>query len=255
MNQEVTYTSGTVMSSTPALDATSSTFHQWLFNIALPYCKGKILELGSGDGVISNLFVQNNIPLRLSDPVESSCEWLQHQYRDTPIVKGVHQIDLTNKRFETAYAKFLERFDTLIALNGIGTHFKDAEILANAKTLLRPGGNLVLLTPVNTALYGRSDEEVKGFWSQNRTALKQMLTKAFLLRETRYVLLTNVGAPYVVTPVPAINNIRLKSLTRYDLVISKIQTLDMERARKIGLSVVTIAKKNDLPSVKAQPII
>src|ERR1700743_522182 len=93
-------------------------FYQWLYQRIRTALKGKVLEIGSGAGNISALFVQDEYPLRISDPHSRNCDLLQKKFEGEPvakaIIKGIHQIDLSNPAFEIAYEKFLERFDTVI---------------------------------------------------------------------------------------------------------------------------------------------
>jgi 16S rRNA A1518/A1519 N6-dimethyltransferase RsmA/KsgA/DIM1 with predicted DNA glycosylase/AP lyase activity len=47
--------------------AEADKFNQWMFQTIRPYCRGNILELGSGIGNISRFFIQDNYSITLSD--------------------------------------------------------------------------------------------------------------------------------------------------------------------------------------------
>ncbi|MFL5730278.1 MAG: class I SAM-dependent methyltransferase, partial [Cytophagaceae bacterium] len=60
------------------LDVISSAdkFNKWTYETIQPYCKGEILEIGSGIGNISKYFLESGAAITLSDIRINYCEYL-----------------------------------------------------------------------------------------------------------------------------------------------------------------------------------
>src|SRR5580700_6451837 len=77
----------------------SERLNQWLYQLIRQCLKGKVLEIGSGKGNLSSLFVQDGVSLRISDPDRSNCAFLQKWFDGNPTIKGVHQLDIATPTF------------------------------------------------------------------------------------------------------------------------------------------------------------
>jgi hypothetical protein len=221
---------------------------RWVFNTIQPFLKGSIIELGSGDGAITDCFLETQIPLHLSDSDFPACRKLVERYDGKAFIKGVHQIDLRHNDFESEYKGLMERFNTVVALNGVGLLFRDKVIFDNAKKLLHPGGNLVIFAPADTALFSRSDDGINIWWENNRRLQKRRLGKAFFIRFTQYIQLMGISGPCRTYLAQDMQSLQIAPLTRYDRVITTFMTAQHELLREIGLSVIIVAKKIDTNS-------
>src|SRR5262245_30540644 len=110
----------------------ASKFNKWVYHTIKPYCKGDILEIGSGLGNISAFFIENQYPIVLSDVWQNYCEYLMQHFSVAPNCKGVIQLDLAHPEFDTLYASWFSRFDTVFALNVIEHISDDALAISNA---------------------------------------------------------------------------------------------------------------------------
>jgi 2-polyprenyl-3-methyl-5-hydroxy-6-metoxy-1,4-benzoquinol methylase len=134
-----------------------------MFDTIRPFCKGHVLEVGSGIGNLSRHFLEENFTLTASDLRDEYINILHGEFGKHPRLKGIRSIDLALPDFEQRYAGLLESFDTVVALNVI-EHIKEHErAIANCKKLLKPGGHLVVLVPAFQSLYNSFDEEL-GHW-------------------------------------------------------------------------------------------
>src|SRR4051794_12207936 len=104
--------------------AEADNFNRWLFNTVAPYCKGHILEVGSGIGNLSKYFLEKKFTLSASDLRKEYCDILSGRIGNDPNLAGIHSIDLAATGFTERYAHLLQQFDTVIALNVI-EHIQD----------------------------------------------------------------------------------------------------------------------------------
>jgi len=225
----------------PQAVSESERLNQWLYQLIRPALKGKVLEIGSGKGSLSSLFVQEGFALRISDPDRSNCAFLQKRFSGEPTIKGIHQLDIATPTFETTYSGFIERFDTLVAINAMEQNEKEQLILNNAKSLLRHRGRLVILFPAHIALYEESEIGFGQWRRSNRSDIRRRLGKDWEVLHTQFLAVSAIN-PSVDTP----NNSDLpgeNSETRYHQYVSSFCTTDEKPFNQAGLYILTVARK------------
>src|SRR6476659_7532109 len=92
--------------------AQADNFNRWLFETIEPYCKGHVLEVGSGIGNLSKFFLKKNFRLTASDLRKEYCEVLTKKFQGQTGFEAAENIDLAEPDFENRYAALLGRFDT-----------------------------------------------------------------------------------------------------------------------------------------------
>lgn len=163
--------------SIPSPIAETGSLTQWLYQLIRPALKGKVLEIGSGRGTLSSLFVQDGFALRISDPDKFNCELLKNRFSGEPLIKGVHQLDLTTSTFDIVYKNYIEKFDTVVSILGADEILDHPLRVGNAKRLLKDRGRLIILLPGHIALYGNSDIGFGQWRRSNRRDLSHRLGK------------------------------------------------------------------------------
>ena len=63
-------------------------FNSWMYNTIKPHCSGKVIEIGSGIGNISNFFLNDDFKLMLTDIRQGYCNNLQEKFGDHPQLPG-----------------------------------------------------------------------------------------------------------------------------------------------------------------------
>lgn len=132
-------------------------FNDWMYQTIKPYCKGKILEIGSGIGNISARFLGDGHELVLSDLRHAYIESLKEQFVFFDIADKVHRIDLVHPNFNNEYSDFLSQFDTVFALNVVEHIEDDYRALINIRSLLKRDGHVVILVPAYSCLFNSFD--------------------------------------------------------------------------------------------------
>jgi len=167
---------------------------QWMFDIARPYVKGRTLEIGSGRGEISSFFVENKIPLHLSDTDQINREKLREKFDGDPEVRNIHRMDLHKLNFDEDYSTIFGAFGTIFKLN-LSQRPIDAPDIAKIKLLLRDGGHLIALMPAYTTLYNGLDADWRELKKYNRGSIIELLGNSFDILKTRYFSLPSFGSP------------------------------------------------------------
>jgi hypothetical protein len=166
---------------------------QWMFDIARPYVKGRTLEIGSGQGEISYLFVENKIPLHLSDMDQINREKLREKFDCYPEVRNIHRIDFHEINFDEVYSNIFGAFGTIFKLN-LSQRPIDAPDIAKINLLLREGGHLIALMPAYTTLYNGLDADWRELKKYNRGSVIDLLGNSFDVLKTRYFSLPSSGS-------------------------------------------------------------
>ena len=149
-------------------------FNKWVYDVINPYCEGRILEIGSGIGNITNYFVKHNYDITASDLRASYLEILNLNF---PTIKKV-SIDIVKVDFEQNYSLYLNSFDTIYALNVVEHIEMDKLAIENMLSLLKKNGKLIILVPAFQALYNNFDEELMHYRRYNRRSLEKIMNKS-----------------------------------------------------------------------------
>ena len=89
--------------------------NEWMYMQIKPFVKGKVLEVGSGIGNISQYFIRDNLDIELSDIRDQYLKFLECRFDSNK----VHKLDLVNPNFEKEYSHLIGQFSLVFALNVI----------------------------------------------------------------------------------------------------------------------------------------
>ena len=170
----------------------SKQLSQWIFNTIRPYLKGRTLEIGSGLGTISSIFIENGVNIHLSDGERYHCDLLSEKFNGRPAVRAVHMIDFHHPDFARIYVESLGPFNTVFAVNVVEHSPADQLTTANAKLLLRKGNLLMLIAPVNTVLFYGLDQNEEEWERYNFDSVQKLFGGDFNIIKTRYINLAGV---------------------------------------------------------------
>lgn len=165
----------------------SAHLNLWMFETIRPYIKGRTLEMSSGCGLISALFIQHEFPIHLNHVDADSCGRLYQKFKGYPDLRNVHKIDFHNPNFEQVYSKYAGAFDTLVSLDVIGRSTMDQAAISNAKILLRRRGHLMVLALSDTMLFDNIEPDWEYLKRNNRHSIKKFLNNEFDILKTRYL--------------------------------------------------------------------
>lgn len=219
-------------------------FNQWMFEVIKPYAKGKVFEIGSGIGNISDRFINKGYTLMLSDYNSGYCEELQSKYSDHPTVIGVRQMDLVDPDFEKKHFDLFEQFNTVFALNVIEHIEDDLLALANSSKLLKKGGHLIILVPSYQKLYNNFDVELGHCRRYNITTMSKLFTvNNFEIIHTQYFNFVGTLGWYFNGNILKKQQLPAGQMKIYNRLVPVFKIVDKLIQNRVGLSTIVVGKK------------
>jgi 2-polyprenyl-3-methyl-5-hydroxy-6-metoxy-1,4-benzoquinol methylase len=218
---------------------TAEKFNAWMYKTIKPHCKGKILEIGSGIGNISALFLKDNADITLSDLRKNYRVILEDRFNVSTVA-----LDLVHPDFDICYRHLFNSFDTVFALNVI-EHIQDDQLaIANCNKLLKENGNLIILVPAFNFLYNDIDKTLEHFRRYKKSSLENIMKKHFTVNLRQYFnVLGTMGWIFYGTILRK-NTIREEDIKLYESLFPIAKVLDFFFKKWVGLSVIVVGTKS-----------
>ena len=224
--------------------AQAAKFNQWMFETIQPFANGNILEIGSGIGNISEFFLEHKFNITLSDYDDKYIFQLNSRFSNYPNLSGILKIDLQHPEFASNYASIKNKFDTVILLNVL-EHLKDDEAaLVNARFLLKQEGRIIVLTPSYQFLYSSLDKELGHYRRYTLKKLGSIFTRNNFEIQTGFYFNILGTVAWLYGKMLRLKSIPAGEMKFYNKLVPLGKFLDRVSFKKAGLSVVTVARKN-----------
>ncbi len=222
--------------------AASDNFNRWMYDTIKPYTGGRILEIGSGIGNISQFFLQNSADITLSDLRDNYLSVL-HERFGTDI--QIMTLDLVHPDFEHEYEAQLNSFDTLFALNVVEHIENDTQAIKNARKLLKPGAKMIILVPAYQSLYNQFDKQLLHFRRYTLNTLRPLFrdNKLKVIQSTYFNFVGILGW-FVSGQLMGKKTIPEGQMSIYNKLVPLIKLVDKLLMGKIGLSVIMVGEKS-----------
>jgi len=217
--------------------------NQWFFETAKRYVTSPVLEIGSGEGNISGLFVRHGIHLYLSDPEDGHRQALKEKFHEEPNVISVLKLDLWHPEFETRYAKMLGQFSSVFALNITDHQCLDKRTIANAKLLLKKRGRMILLLPANTALFNGLGQGLQQWIGTNQEVIRKLLSKDFEILKTFFFNIVGISGWWLSGPELNKKESAAEQISEYEELVPIFRIADPSIFKQFGLSVMVVVRK------------
>jgi glycosyltransferase involved in cell wall biosynthesis len=153
-------------------------YTEFLWDLIRPYVGRRILEVGSGTGVMTR-YLATREQVLATDLDPQYVELLRRTYADKPNV-DVEVLDLA-RIGENGLPRRV--FDTVVCANVLEHVEDDAAALRGMRELLVPGGRVVLIVPALRQLYGTIDQAIGHYRRYTREEVAQKLADAGLAVE------------------------------------------------------------------------
>ncbi len=224
--------------------ALANHLNSWMYHSIKPYCKGNILEIGSGVGNISEYFLNDNADILLTDIREGYCESLRGKFAGSPTLLGIETMDLVDVNFDAKFNKYFSGYDTVFALNVVEHIFDDRLAVENCYKLLKPGGHLVILVPAYQWLFNSFDLELEHYRRYTRTKLEKLfLSGNFSILKSRYFNAAGMAGWFVSGKIQHHRIIPAGQIRLYNRLVFFFKLLDKLIFNSFGLSVITVGVK------------
>lgn len=244
MKQTIYIDADPVGEETLAVISQADAFNHWMYSTIRPWCQGKIFEVGSGLGNLSQFFLEKEQSIYLTDLREGYCDQLQEKFGDNPNCLGINQVDLVATDFETRYVDLLGKFDTVFALNVV-EHIEDDQLaLTNARLLLRKGGRAVILVPAYQALYTGMDEALGHYRRYTASTLAETFDKAGLkVVHQQYFNAMGILAWWISGKLQRNTQIPGGQMRLYNTLVPVFKMIDMLVFKRFGLSTIAVGER------------
>lgn len=224
--------------------AQAKRFNRWMYETIEPFCSGKILEIGSGIGNISEFFLHDGKSIVLSDLRKNYLEYLEKKFSYYPNLAGIDQIDLVDPDIQARFSHGFGTFDTVYALNVV-EHIEDDHLaIRNMASFLKDNGHMIILVPAYNFLYNRFDRTLGHYRRYSRKTLTSLLEKNRLkVIHSRYFNLAGTVGWYVSGKLQKNETIPGKQMKLYNRLVPLFRILDRIFLNAAGLSVIAVARK------------
>lgn len=219
-------------------------FNNWMYGTIAPFCHGRILEIGSGIGNISERFISHKKDITLSDIRKNYRTFLTDKFQTHAMNGKIVDLDLAHPEFTNIYKPLLNSFDTVFALNVV-EHIKDDKLaIKNCNLLLKSGGTLIILVPAFQILYNHLDKELYHY----RRYTKKSLELLFQLNEVKisqsfYFNAAGIPAWYISGRLQKNKTIPKGQMNFFNTLVPFFRIIDQLVLNKVGLSVICIGRK------------
>lgn len=222
----------------------ATAFNKWMCEQIIPWTKGDVLEIGSGIGNISEILLQNNLTVTLSDLNPQYCSLLKPKFEHVDNCNGIISIDISAVSFEEKYEGLLGKFDNIIALNVIEHIENDGCAFANCKKLLKPGGQIIILVPAFNFLYNSFDRELGHYRRYTIKSLKEKMERSgFSIIHRQYFNMPAILGWYFSGTIFKLKLIPENQLNFYNSLVPFFRIIDKLFQRIMGISVIMVGAK------------
>jgi 2-polyprenyl-3-methyl-5-hydroxy-6-metoxy-1,4-benzoquinol methylase len=220
--------------------AKAEKFNSWMYETIKPFCRGKVLEIGSGIGNISLNFVRDNFDITLTDIRLNYCELLK---RNFPTVENILQLDLMHPQFDSQYKDHIGKYDTVFAMNVVEHIEKDELALSNCYKLLKHQGNCIILVPAYQCLYNRFDKELEHYRRYTKRTLNNLVSKCdFEIIHSQYFNFIGIFGWYMSGKLQGNKTIPKNQMSLYNSLVPIFKVIDKCVFNSVGLSVISVGK-------------
>lgn len=149
-------------------------FNRWMADTISPYIGRRVLEIGAGMGNMTRHLCPRRKVYIATDVNNEYGDHLRNRFRHRPSLL-VRKLDASKPE---DFKPFEEQMDTVVCVNVLEHIQNDAAALASIRTLLEPGGRLIVLVPNDPAAFGTVDQLIGHHRRYTQAHLRKLLVDA-----------------------------------------------------------------------------
>ncbi|MBI5547000.1 MAG: methyltransferase domain-containing protein [Deltaproteobacteria bacterium] len=214
-------------------------YNAWLGRKLSQHLGKRVLEVGAGIGTITKHIAPGRdlvVALEMDRFYHDRLKNLfAHSPQVVPQLSGVEQVDWQSLR--------QHRFDSVLLSNVLEHIADDREAVLNFKSVLEPGGRLVILVPANPVLFGSMDEAVGHYRRYTGRALTGLLEGCgFTLEALEPMNVLGIPGWFVNGRILRRRAIPPLQLRAYDLLAPTLAGLEDRLKPRYGMSLLAVAR-------------
>ncbi len=229
----------------PTLDLLSAVpqLKDRLYGAVRPYLHGLVLETGSGEITFAEQLLSEGREVYLSDPRVDHCHRLRKRFALLSHCRGVLPLDLGGACFRATYPHLFGQCGTVLAINVLQQIGDDRCAVANAFTLLRPGGKLIVLVPAPPLTLARTDRTTQTPRRYTRRELRALFdTNDLDTVRSIHLNLASVPGRRVPAGLSQDGPPTPRPVTWWGRLVPLIRPLERLAWRGVGLSVLAVGR-------------
>jgi SAM-dependent methyltransferase len=143
----------------------------WIAQLCEAHLGGRVLDVGAGTGALTERFAPGRdiVAVELAD---WCLDALRRRFEGQP--------NVTVRYGDARALTDVQPFDSVVMINVLEHLRDDVEVLRDLRSLLRPGGRLVIYVPAFNGLYGRFDAEVGHYRRYAKWRMREVFEQAGL---------------------------------------------------------------------------
>jgi len=218
-------------------------FNKWMYDSIKDNCFGNILEIGSGIGNLTEIFLKEKKDIHGSDIRIEYINDLKSRFGNYENLKSVLMLDIAHPDFDNNYRPYFNSFDTIFALNVI-EHIKDDKTaIKNCLKLLKENGNLIILVPAYECLYNSIDKSLYHFRRYSKSSLRFIFPNIKQIKHLYSFNFMGIFAWWISGEVFRDEVVKPNKMNIYNSLVPIFRIIDKIFFNKIGLSLIAVYKK------------
>jgi 2-polyprenyl-3-methyl-5-hydroxy-6-metoxy-1,4-benzoquinol methylase len=231
-------TENRVQTETLDILASAENYNRWILETVAPFLGECVLEVGCGTGNFSQLLLNRARHLTAVDIVP--------QYTET-LARRVHVPEgkTLEARCQNVFksTEGLGGYDSIIMLNVLEHIKDDGQAVETLKSLLNPGGRLILLVPAMRFLYSKYDRSIRHYRRYNKSQFNHLLReKDLAVEHIRYFNFIGIVGWWINFCLLKKTRMEMGSVKLFDRLSPLFRALESPFVLPAGLSLIAIAR-------------
>lgn len=215
-------------------------YNTWTMNKFKHVLHGSILEIGCGLGSFTTALV--NFGKVTAIDIDKTCIATTKK-----LIRGNARVGSGDIE-KGAYFFKKRRFTTIVCMNVLEHIKDDSQAVKHMYSLLKPGGNLVLLVPAHQFIYGAIDEAIGHFRRYDKSGLQSLLqSEGFSISLARTINMLGAIGWFVSGKLLKQQYVDSRRLQLFNAIAPFILPLEDIIEPPFGTSILIIAQKRQKP--------
>jgi SAM-dependent methyltransferase len=239
----------TVMVADLEIMAQANNYRNWMYRRIAPFIGQRILEVGAGIGNFTELLLDRELVVA-TDKYQLCVDYLHRRLGDNlKVVPAL--LDLAEP--DEALARY--GFDTVICMNVLEHIEDDLRALAYMRSVLAPGGRVILLVPAFQFLYGTVDRAIEHYRRYTRKdLLPKLRAGGFEVERAFYMNVIGMAGWFWNNRVRKIKEENAAQIGLFDRFIAPwAERVERAVPPPFGLSLIAIGRKDATTSTTGAP--
>ncbi len=153
-----------------------SQYSKWMFEVYEDYVGKRVLDVGGGVGTVISYYIENADLVVTTELFDKQIDMMRERFKEYDYFHA-YNMDLTTDDLGPL-KKYT--FDTIICINVLEHIEKDLATMQLFKTIVQPGGVIVICVPANSKLYCHLDKNAGHYRRYDKGQLREMARKCDL---------------------------------------------------------------------------